>query len=58
MTPYASDLVDYIEQHNYCGRMLAELWCDENLAPDWREHTEQPLAFDSGFSVDGGDDEN
>lgn len=52
MTPYARDLVDYIDQHLGCGQMGAVFYLDEHLSPNWQEHTEQPHANDSGHSVE------
>ena len=51
MTPYANELIDYIENHGSSGRLLAELYADENFSPDWRERQHQPASIDSGFSV-------
>ncbi|WP_041421658.1 hypothetical protein [Shewanella sediminis] len=58
MTEYALSLIDYLELHYGDGQLLAELYADENFSPDWRDRVEQPLAFDSGFSVTEGDDDD
>ena len=57
MTPYARDLVDYIEQHSGSGQLLAELFADENFAPAWRDRQQQPAANISGFIIVGDEDE-
>ena len=57
MTPYALELVDYIEQHNGSGQMLAELFADENFSPNWRERQQQPKAGLIEITVSGDDDE-
>ena len=51
MTSYALDLIDYIENHSGSGRLIAELYADENFTPAWRERQHQPSSVDSGFSV-------
>ncbi|MDR8523853.1 hypothetical protein [Shewanella fidelis] len=57
MTPYALELVDYIEQHNGSGQMLAELYADENFSPDWRTRQQQPKAESVEITISGDDDE-
>ena len=58
MTDYALELIEYIENHGNQGRLLAELYADENFAPDWRTRQQQPSGNDSGFEVAEGDDDD
>ncbi|WP_179024676.1 hypothetical protein [Shewanella sp. Scap07] len=55
MTDYANSILDYIEQQNGSGRMLAELFADENFSPNWRERQHQQSA--EVITIQGGDDE-
>ena len=57
MSPYALELVDYIEQHSGSGQMLAELFADENFSPDWRTRQQQPKAGLIEITVSADDDE-
>lgn len=57
MTPYAHELINYIEQHNGSGQMLAQLYADENFSADWRTRQQQPKATTCQVVI-GDDDED
>lgn len=44
MTGYAKSLLDYAKWYGNMTDEQAVKWCDENLAPTWRVHSDQPPA--------------